>query len=74
MRAIEKVMIQAINAKKNLHKDTTSVIYYPDTNTSDIFLNGCHIGTFCIFPALSGLMLKRSNGGRQRQLRAVYAL
>lgn len=46
MRAIEKVMIQAINAKKNLHKDNTSVIYYPDTNTSGIFLHGHHIGTF----------------------------
>lgn len=46
MRAIEKAVIQAINAKKNLQKDNTIVIYYPDTNTSGIFLHGNHLGTF----------------------------
>lgn len=46
MRVIEKAMVDAINAKKNMQRDNTRVVYYPDTNTSGVFLYGHHIGTF----------------------------
>ena len=46
MRAIEKAMLDAINAKKNMQRDNTLVIYYPNTDTSGVFLYGHHIGTF----------------------------
>lgn len=46
MRVIEKKMLEAIKAKKDWLMDNTQVIYYPDTNSSGIFLHSNHIATY----------------------------
>jgi hypothetical protein len=45
MRKIEAQMNDAILANKNWEKDNTQVIYYNDTQESEIYLYGHHIAT-----------------------------
>ena len=45
MRKIESQMNDAILANKNWEKDNTQVIYYNDTQESEIYLYGHHIAT-----------------------------
>lgn len=46
MRVIEKKMLEAIKAKKDWQLDNTSVTYYPETNSSAVFLHNNYIGTY----------------------------
>ena len=45
MRKIEKMMLEAIKAKKSVSLGNTVVEYLPATKTSRVYLHGNHIAT-----------------------------